>query len=112
MLDADTMILGQHTFDGKYGVWESAELSTLNAGHDRSRPSISVTASGCRTAAVRIRDLSVLDAVVVRADGRLVRRTARKRFRVHVRRGGRRIAVRATDLAGNSSSRRLRLPRC
>jgi uncharacterized delta-60 repeat protein len=112
MLDEDTLVVGNYTFDGRYGTWGPATVVLLNAGHDRARPSISLRTLACRSVVVRIRDLSRMDRVVVRAGDRVVRRTTRKRFRVHVRRGGRRIEVRATDLAGNSSSRSLHLPRC
>jgi hypothetical protein len=112
MLDKDTLIAADHNFESRGFAWGPARLRLLHAGHDRARPSISLRTSGCRSLAVRIRDLSRMDRVVVRAGRRVVRRTNRQRFRVRVRQGGRRITVRATDLAENSSSRRVRLPRC
>jgi uncharacterized delta-60 repeat protein len=111
LLGGDTLVAGEYTLDGKYGFWGSTVLRTLNAGYDRGEPSISLV-SGCRSVTVRIRDLSAMDEVVVRAGGRVLRRTTRKRFRVRTRRDTRRLSVRATDLAGNSSRVAARLPRC
>src|SRR4029079_7391885 len=68
MLDADTVVVGEHEFDGKFQNWHTA--------------------------------------LVVRADGRVVRRTVRKRFRARVPDGTRHLTVRATDLAGNSAVKR------
>ena len=110
-LDDDTLVVAEHSYDFKYGTWTAAALRTLHAGYDRGDPSISLVA-GCRAVRVRVTDLSALDGVVVRADGRVVRRTSRKRFRLRVPHATRRVSVRATDLARNSSTRRLRLPRC
>jgi uncharacterized delta-60 repeat protein len=109
LLDADTLIAAEHNYDGKYGFWGPAAVRTLNAGYDDSGPLILIR-RGCRTVVVRIRDLSRLERVVVRADGRVVRRTTRKRFRVRLPAGSRRVSVRAIDLAGllGASSRRLR----
>jgi uncharacterized delta-60 repeat protein len=110
-LDADTVVAAVHTFDGKYGFWGPAVLRMLQAGYDRDDPLISLVA-GCRPLRVRISDLSALDRVIVRADGRVIRRTSRKRLRVRLPKGTRRLSVRATDLAGNSSIRKARLPQC
>jgi uncharacterized delta-60 repeat protein len=112
-LDDDTLVAAEHNYDGKYGLWGPAALRTLNAGYDRGDPSISLVA-GCRSVMVRITDLSALDRVVVRADGRVIRRTSRKRLRARLPEGEgtRRVSVRATDLAGNVSTKRVRLPRC
>jgi uncharacterized delta-60 repeat protein len=110
-LDGDTLVVADHTYDGKYGFWGPAAVRTLHAGYDRDDPSISLVA-GCRSLRIRISDLSGLDRVVVRADGRVIRRTSRKRLRARLPAGTGRVSVRATDLAGNSSIRRVRLPRC
>jgi uncharacterized delta-60 repeat protein len=110
-LDADTLVAAEHSFDGKYGFWGPAVLRLLNAGYDRDVPSISLVAA-CRSLRVRISDLSALDRVVVRANGRVIRRTSRKRLRTRLPEGTRRFSVRATDLAGNTSIRRIGLPRC
>jgi hypothetical protein len=111
LLDRDTLVAAEHTWDGKYGFWGPAAVRTLNAGYDRARPSISMHA-GCRALQVTITDVSGLDRVVARADGRVIRRTSAKRFRVRLPAGTRRVGVRATDLAGNTSRVRTRLPRC
>jgi hypothetical protein len=83
----------------------------VNAGYDRDRPTLSVTVRSCRSALFDIADASEVEAVAS-IGGRVVRRTTRKRFRVGSRRGGRRVSVRATDLAGNVSRERTRLSRC
>jgi uncharacterized delta-60 repeat protein len=110
-LDGDTLVAAEHDYDGKYGTWGAAAVRTLHAGYDRGAPAISLVA-GCRSLRVRISDLSALDRLVVRANGRVIRRTSRKRFRARLPEGTRRLSVRATDLAGNSSIRSVRLPRC
>jgi hypothetical protein len=110
-LDDDTLVVAEHNYDFKYGTWTAAGLRTLHAGYDRDDPLIALVA-GCRSLRVRISDLSALDRVIVRADGRVIRRTSRKRLRVRLPKGTRRLSVRATDLAGNSSIRRLRLRGC
>jgi uncharacterized delta-60 repeat protein len=111
MLDDDTLILAEEEFTAKYQSWHGAAIHALNAGYDRDDPVISVFAR-CRFVRVRVRDLSELDGVVVRAGGRVVRRTDRKRFRLRTPHRAGRLSIRATDLAGNSSRLRSRLPRC
>jgi uncharacterized delta-60 repeat protein len=110
-LDDDTLVVAEHSYDFKYGTWTAAAVRTLNAGYDRDDPVISLVA-GCRSLRVRISDLSGLERVVVRANGRVIRRTSLKRLRARLPEGTRRLTVRATDLAGNTSIRRVRLPRC
>jgi uncharacterized repeat protein (TIGR01451 family) len=80
---------------------------------DRRKPVVSVggvTASGCSrvafTARVSIRDRSRLRRVVVTVDGRTVKRTRSKSFRIRIpaddmRAGRHRLRVVATDAAGN-----------
>jgi uncharacterized delta-60 repeat protein len=111
MLDADTVVLAEEDTIPKYQSWNGGALSAFNAGHDGSGPIISVGA-GCRAIRVRITDASALDRVVVRADGRVIRRTTRKRFRIRLPRGTRRVSVRAWDLAGNLGGRGSLVPRC
>ena len=112
MVDEDTLVDAEHTYDGKYGFWGDAALRTINAGYDDDPPMISIGARGCRAVSVRIADLSGLERVVVRGDGPLLRRTRAKRFRVRLPEGTERVSVRATDLAGNTSRRSARLPSC
>ena len=107
----DDLLVGEHSWNGKYQSDHSTRLRSLSAGYDDDRPAISVLA-GCRYLRVRVRDLSALDAVVVRASGRVVRRTSAKRFRVPLPEAAGRVSVRATDLAGNTSRKRTRLPHC
>jgi uncharacterized delta-60 repeat protein len=111
MLDGDTVVLAEEEVIYKYQSRLGNTVHTLTAGYDRDDPSISLVA-GCRSLRIRISDLSGLDRVVVRADGRVIRRTSRKRLRARLPAGTGRVSVRATDLAGNSSIRRVRLPRC
>jgi uncharacterized delta-60 repeat protein len=111
MLDDDTLILLEEKFIGKYQSWLGGAVHALNAGYDRDDPTIAIV-RGCKGLAIRITDLSALDSVVVRAGGRVIRRTHRKRFRVRLPDGARRASVKATDLAGNTSRVRTRLPRC
>jgi uncharacterized delta-60 repeat protein len=111
VLDAHTVVLAEQQTTPKYQTWNGGAVHTLHAGYDRDDPSISLVA-GCRSLRVRITDLSALDSVVVRADGRVVRRTSRKRLRVRLRAATSRVSVRATDLADNTSTRKVRLPRC
>jgi uncharacterized delta-60 repeat protein len=111
LLGPDVLVAAEYTFDGKYQFWDSTVLRTLNAGHDRDDPSISIVAR-CRSVAVKISDLSALDEVVVRAGRRVVRRTNRKKFRVRLRGHARRVSVRAADLAGNTSRVTAGLPPC
>jgi hypothetical protein len=110
-LDGDTLVAAEHNYDFKYGSWGPAAVRTLNAGYDRDAPSWSIETS-CRYLRVSITDVSGLERVVVRADGRVIRRTTRKRFRARVPEGTRRMSLRATDLAGNRSRARTRVPRC
>ena len=112
-LDADTLVAAEHNWDGKYGFWGPAALRTLNAGYDLDDPSI--TLDDARLPLGVGQDHGRLTAsagVLVRANGEVVRRTIRKRFRVRVPDDASRVSVRATDLAGNSSAERTRLPRC
>jgi uncharacterized delta-60 repeat protein len=111
MLDADTVVVAEQNVTYKYSTWNGGAVSTLHAGYDRGDPKISLTA-GCRSLAVSISDLSGMDEVLVRSVRRVIRRTSRKQFRVRLPRDARRVSVRATDLAENSSTRRARLPRC
>lgn len=111
LLDGDTLVAAEHNYDGKYGAWGPAAVRTLHAGYDRDRPLISAVRGRCLLK-VRITDLSGLDEVVVRAGPRVLRRTSVKRFRVRLPGGTRRASVKATDLAGNVSTRSVRLPRC
>lgn len=111
LLDGDTLVAAEHNYDGKYGFWGPSAVRTLNAGYDLDDPSISI-GPGCRSIEVTISDVSRMDRVIVRADGQVIRRTIRKRFRVRVPDEARLVSVRATDLAGNSSAERARLPRC
>jgi uncharacterized delta-60 repeat protein len=112
LLDPERVVAAEWVYDGKYGFWGGAAMRTLHAGYDLDDPSISIRVRSCRSARVKIEDLSALEAVVARTGSWVVRRTTRKRFRVRTRRGGRRVSVRATDLAGNSSRKAVRLPRC
>jgi uncharacterized delta-60 repeat protein len=112
LLDADNLVLSEYRFDAKYRFWGPARLWTINAGYDTKAPEIAIAARDCRTARVRVTDLTGVSRLVVRANGRLLRRTPRTRFRVRVARGVRRISVRATDMAGNASRATVRLPRC
>jgi hypothetical protein len=107
----DHLLVGEHGCNVKYQSDHSTRLRALNAGYDDDRPAISVLA-GCRYLRVRVRDLSALDAVVIRAGGRVVRRTSAKRFRVPLPQAAGRASVRATDLAGNTSRKKTRLPHC
>jgi hypothetical protein len=107
----DRLVVGEHSWNGKYQSDHTTRLRALNAGYDRDDPSIAVTRR-CGSVTVRIGDLSGMDEVIVRAGRRVLRRTHRKRFRVRPPEGTRRLNVRATDLAGNSSTRNVRLPRC
>jgi uncharacterized delta-60 repeat protein len=111
VLDDDTLVFAEEASITRYQTFGGGTVSTLSAGYDRTDPSMSLVA-GCRVARVRVTDLSGIEHVVVRAGARVIRRTARKRFRVRLPSGARRLSVRATDLAGNSSIRRVRLPRC
>jgi hypothetical protein len=112
MLDGDTAVLAEEMVIYKYQSWQGGVVHTIAAGYDRAGPRISVRRRGCRAINVRITDTSALDRVVVRADGHVIRRTTRKRFRARLPRGTQRVSVRATDLAGNLGARGVRLPRC
>jgi uncharacterized delta-60 repeat protein len=111
LLGDETLVAGEYSFDGKYGGWGSPALRAINAGYDRDKPSISIAVQGCRGALVHIGDTSGIEAVV-RVNARVTRRTTLRSFRVRARRGGSRVSVQASDLAGNSSRTRVRLPRC
>jgi uncharacterized delta-60 repeat protein len=108
----DRVLMAHHVFDGKYGSSHYTTLRSFDAGYDDEPPLVSVVVRGCRSIGVRVTDLSALDRVVIRARNRLVRRTARARFGVRLPNGTRRVSVRATDLADNVSTKRVRLPRC
>lgn len=110
-LDTNTLI-GAVSVYGYHAERGSASLWALYAGHDLRAPSLSVLVRGCRSIRVGARDAIGLDKVVVRADGRVVRRTHRRRLGLRLPRGVRRVLVVATDLAGNASRERVRLPRC
>jgi uncharacterized delta-60 repeat protein len=112
MLDGDTAVLAEEAAVTRYQQWHGGVLHTLNAGYDREDPFITLLVAGCRSARVRVTDLSAVEAVVVRADGRVIRRTTRKRLRFRIPSGTRRVSVRAIDLAQNVSTARLRLARC
>jgi hypothetical protein len=60
---------------------------------------------------IRVRDVSALDRAVVRIDGRVVRRTKRKRLRLRLQ-PGLRVSVTAVDVAGNAARVRTTVPRC
>lgn len=111
-LDADTLVVAEHVYDGKYSFWGPGSLRTLHAGYDDDPPAIAVGARRCRSLRVRITDLSGLEEVTVRAGQRVLRRTHRRSFRLRVPAGIRRVSIRAADLAENVSTRRVRLPRC
>ena len=112
-LDKDTLVVAETEYDGKYGAPASGSstLRTFHAGYDERAPRISIGAHGCQVR-VRVTDLSGLLRAVVRARGRVLRRTTHKRFRFRIPSDTKRISVRATDLAENVSTRRVRLPRC
>jgi hypothetical protein len=111
LLCEETLVSSEYTVDGKYGFWGPTALRTIHAGNDREDPSISITVRSCRAALVKIEDTSGTEAVV-RVNGRVVLRTVRTRFKVRAPRGRTSVSVRATDMAENSSSARVRLPRC
>jgi uncharacterized delta-60 repeat protein len=111
LLDRHTAVIADESWIPKYQSRNGGIISTLNAGYDRDDPITSLVA-GCRYIRVTVRDMSGLAAVVVRAGGRVVKRTHAKRFRVRTPPRGRRLTIRATDLAGNSSRLRARLPGC
>jgi uncharacterized delta-60 repeat protein len=111
MVDDDTAVLVEESATTRYSMWHGGAVYTLNVGYDRDDPSISLVA-GCRAVRVRVTDLSGIDAIIVRADGRVIRRTTRKRFRVRLPVGAQRVSVRATDLARNVARERVRLGRC
>jgi uncharacterized delta-60 repeat protein len=111
MLDGDTAVLAEEEWIPKYQSRSGGVVSAVNAGYDPDDPAIALTRR-CRSISVRVTDISGMQAVVVRAERRVIRRTGHKRFRVRVPEGIRRISLRATDLAGNVSIRRVRLPRC
>jgi uncharacterized delta-60 repeat protein len=111
MLDRHTAVLAEESWIPKYQSRDGGVISSLNAGYDRDDPVMSVVA-GCRYVRITVRDMSGLAGVVVRAAGRIVKRTGAKRFRLRTPRRGRRLTIRATDLAGNSSRVRARVPRC
>ena len=111
VLDEDTLLLAEEVLFARYQTYSGGVVSAVHAGYDRGDPSIALT-PGCRSLTVRITDLSGIDEAVVRADGRVIRRAHRKRFRTRLPDDARRVSVRAVDLAGNASTRKRRLPRC
>jgi uncharacterized delta-60 repeat protein len=111
MLDGDTAVLAEEMVTYKYQSWHGGVVHTIAAGYDRDDPRMSIGV-GCRAVDVWITDASGLDRVVVRADRRVVRRTTRKRFQTRIPERTRRVSVLATDLAGNSSTRTVGVPRC
>jgi len=111
-IDGDTFVLAEQETIPKYQSFNTAVVHTFHAGYDDSGPRITLLRQGCRTVRVRISDLSGMERVVVRADGSVVRRTTRKRFRVRLPAGSRRVSVRAIDLAEHLGARSSRLPRC
>jgi uncharacterized delta-60 repeat protein len=110
LLDGDTLVAAEHTYDFKYGTWTAAAVRTLNAGYDRVEPAISLRA-GCHWARVRIRDSSPLDRVVVRVNRRVFIRTTRRNLRFRVR-PGLRVSVTAVDVAGNPARVRTTVQPC
>jgi uncharacterized delta-60 repeat protein len=112
MLDGDTFVLAEQETIPKYQSFGTGVAHSFHAGYDDSGPQIAILRRGCRTVRVRITDLSGMERVVVRADGRVVRRTTRKQFRVRLPAGSRRVSVRAVDLAGHLGGRSRGLPRC
>lgn len=115
-LDRDIgRILGAGSHSDRGVPTGGPELLRLHNSYDRAPPVIDVTVRcvrGRAVARVRIRDLSALDRVTVRARARRLLTTERKRFRVSLPSRARRLRVSARDLAGNTRQRRLRLPSC
>jgi hypothetical protein len=100
--------------DANNTATQSTTISAAPAGRvDRRKPTVNVggvRASGCLrsafTARVNIRDASRLRRVVVSVDGRTIRRTTSKRFRISVpaqgmRAGRHTLRVLAVDARGN-----------
>jgi uncharacterized delta-60 repeat protein len=112
MLDGDTFVLAEQETIPKYQSFNFAVLHSFHAGYDRDDPQIAILQRRCRSLRVSITDLSGMERVVVRAAGRVIRRTSRKQFRARFPEGARWAFVRAIDLAGNSSGKFARLPRC
>jgi uncharacterized delta-60 repeat protein len=109
------LLVADSGYSARYATAYTPLLRRFAAGYDRARPRLAINRR-CRRSwigvAVRIRDLSALERVVARVDGRRVRTTRRKRFRLRVRAEARRLSVTATDLAGNTRTRRIQLPAC
>lgn len=111
LVDADTIVGTQTVYGGRYPEPTVSDVRLIDASYDRRRPRIGIRA-GCRAVRIRVTDPSGIARVVVRFDGRVARRTTSRRVRVNRPPDAQRVSVRATDLAGNSSSRRRQLPRC
>jgi hypothetical protein len=111
LLDGDTFVLAEQETVPRYQSFNNAVVHSFHAGYDDSDPRIRIVRQGCRVR-VSIADLSGMDRVVVRAAGRVIRRTRRKHFRARFPEGTRWAFLRAIDLAGNHSGRWIRLPRC
>ena len=111
LVDADTVVGTQTVHGGRYPEPTISDVRLIDAAYDRRGPRINIRA-GCRAVGIRATDPSGIARVVVRFDGRAARRTAHRRLRVRRPPDARRVSVRATDLAGNSSVRRRQLPRC
>jgi uncharacterized delta-60 repeat protein len=107
--DGDVVVAGSYM--DKYGSVTGPRMYRLSGGYDDTRPRVAARAR-CRRLAVRIRDLSGMERVGVRARGRRVASTRLTRFTVQLPRRTRRVAVTAVDLAGNRTRRVLPVRRC
>jgi uncharacterized delta-60 repeat protein len=94
---------------GKFGIGGPSLLRWLRPGPDADAPRIRVRA-GCRVVRIRIVD-ATQTRVVVRAGARRIE-TKRRRLRMRRPASARRVRVTATDIAGNRTTERTRLPRC
>jgi uncharacterized delta-60 repeat protein len=108
--DDETGVVVAQARLSKYGEWSGGVVRTFSAGYDRDDPEIAVT-SGCHRMRVRVRDASPLERLVLRANGRAIRRTTRKRLRLRVR-AGMRVSVTAVDAGRNPARVRTTVPRC
>ena len=118
-----TFTFGDGTTEVVQGDTPCVAPATVPGGRDRARPRISLSGvpRGCTsrgfTARMLIVDASPLSRADVHLDGRRLQRTKRKRFAVRIRaerlRPGRhRLAVTATDAAGNRASVSAPFARC
>jgi uncharacterized delta-60 repeat protein len=109
------LVVADSLFSARYGFLGTPLLRQVAAGYDRARPRLAIR-SRCRHSAIRItlriRDASPLERVVIRVDGHRVRTSRHKRLRLRLRAGPHRLSVSATDLAGNTRIRHLKLSRC